>query len=73
MIWVICGISIALFIFGIVVLCIIPPEEEVTAADASDDDLIVIMKDKTYLVIHETNLDVFEKDGWEIAYEEEEE
>lgn len=73
MIWAICGISIALLVFGIIVLCVIPPDDSVVTPDSIDEDLIVITKDNRYLAIYRSNLEAFENNGWKIVYEEEEE
>jgi len=73
MLYVICGISFALLIFGIIVLCVIPPDDSVVTPDIIDEDLIVITKDNRYLAIYRSNLEAFENNGWEVVYEEEEE
>lgn len=73
MLYVICGISFALLIFGIIVLCVIPPDDSIITPDSIDEDLIVITKDNRYLAIYRSNLEAFENNGWEVVYEEEEE
>lgn len=72
MLYVICGISFALLVFGIIVLCTIPPDDSVVTPDSIDEDLIIITKDNRYLAIYRSNLEAFENNGWEVVYEDEE-